>query len=55
MQHLYCYNQDKFFKDRHYLAKEFPHIFPEGLSVAASKSALASAKVGGVGGVGGAS
>ena len=30
---FYKNNQDKFFKDRHYLAREFPHIFPEGVDV----------------------
>ena len=30
---FYKNHQEKFFKDRHYLAREFPHIFPEGLAV----------------------
>ena len=30
---FYKNNQDKFFKDRHYFAREFPHIFPEGADV----------------------
>jgi hypothetical protein len=30
---FYKNHQDNFFKDRHYLAKEFPHIFPEGLII----------------------
>ena len=30
---FYKNNQDKFFKDRHYFAREFPHIFPEGSDV----------------------
>ena len=31
--HLLQEPSGKFFKDRHYLAREFPHIFPEGLAV----------------------
>ena len=30
---FYKNNQDKFFKDRHYFAREFPHIFHEGANV----------------------
>ena len=30
---FYKNNQDKFFKDRHYFAREFPHIFHEGADV----------------------
>ena len=30
---FYKNNQDKFFKDRHYFAREFPHIFPKGADV----------------------
>ena len=30
---FYKNNQDKFFKDRHYFAHEFPHIFPKGANV----------------------
>ena len=29
---FYKNNQDRFFKDRHYLAREFPHVFPDGLA-----------------------